>query len=150
MWKDVAPWWSSTEHYPCIGSDYWLYCIYLCEFLWASLHLYMTDGDPDVLLTASHLRDVPHAVKTTPVYCMSPHVWNIKVPLHKNLSHICSTATTEILSFQFLVVTSLSVSMNKFWNKQQIAVAVISMYATDRSLKRHTTISKRLNLKTSN
>lgn len=57
---------------------YWFYWVYLCDFLWASRHLFMTDGDPDVFLTASHLRDVLRCVlfvKTTPVY-IPVCVWN--------------------------------------------------------------------------
>lgn len=79
---------------------YWFYWVYLCEFRWASLHLFMTDGDPDVFLTASHLRDaLRHMlfVKTTPVYIS--YVWNIKVLLYKYLSPYATLMLLKIAIF---------------------------------------------------
>lgn len=75
----------------------------------------MTDGDPDVFLTASHLRDVLRRmmfVKTAPVYislCVKYLSTSAQTPIA-----ICNTGATEILSFWFQAVTSLSVSVIKF------------------------------------
>lgn len=87
--------------------DYWFYWVYLCEFLWTSLYLFVTDGDPDVFLTASHLRDVLRRmlfVIPTPVYCTSLYVGKIFKNFCTNTYRTYAGATeitTEILSFQF-------------------------------------------------
>lgn len=64
--------WKVTSLHPGLSTRdhrYWFHRPRPCEFLWAGLRLFMTD-DPDVFLTASHLRDVlrraPY-VRTTPL-----------------------------------------------------------------------------------